>query len=219
MIISPGRGYVFVHIPKTGGTALSLALEARAMADDILIGDTPKARARRRRLKGAKTAGRLWKHSRLDDIVGLVSANEISRLRVFTLVRNPWDRVVSYYHWLRVQQFDHPAVTLARTTDFEGFLRAPLTVATLGAETFGSYVTLNGTERPADFVRLEHFKDDIAPVERHLGFALTPLERSNASNRHRDFRRYYSDETARLVANYCARDIRRFGYEFDAPAA
>jgi hypothetical protein len=39
MIISPGRGYVFVHIPKTGGTSLALALEARAMKDDILIGD------------------------------------------------------------------------------------------------------------------------------------------------------------------------------------
>ena len=31
MIISRGRGYVFVHIPKTGGTSLALALESRAM--------------------------------------------------------------------------------------------------------------------------------------------------------------------------------------------
>lgn len=51
MIISHGRRYIFVHCPKTGGTALSLALEARAMKDDILIGDTPKAKNRRRRLK------------------------------------------------------------------------------------------------------------------------------------------------------------------------
>ncbi|MBA4351550.1 MAG: Type II secretory pathway, pullulanase PulA, partial [Rhodobacter sp.] len=27
MILSRGRRYVFVHIPKTGGTALTLALE------------------------------------------------------------------------------------------------------------------------------------------------------------------------------------------------
>ena len=26
MIISRGRGYIFVHIPKTGGTAMALAL-------------------------------------------------------------------------------------------------------------------------------------------------------------------------------------------------
>ena len=45
MIISRGRNYIFAHIPKTGGTALAMALETRAMHDDILIGDTPKAQA------------------------------------------------------------------------------------------------------------------------------------------------------------------------------
>ena len=30
MIISRGRSYIFVHIPKTGGTALSLAWRARS---------------------------------------------------------------------------------------------------------------------------------------------------------------------------------------------
>ena len=71
MIISPGRRFIFVHIPKTGGTSMALALEDRAMKDDILIGDTPKALRRRRRLKGAQAAGRLWKHSTLADIDGL----------------------------------------------------------------------------------------------------------------------------------------------------
>ena len=72
MIISRGRRYLFVHIPKTGGTAMAMALEARAMKDDILIGDTPKAQKRKRRLKDIKTAGRLWKHSTLADIDGLI---------------------------------------------------------------------------------------------------------------------------------------------------
>ena len=43
MILSRGRKYIFIHIPKTGGTSLALALEARAMKDDIMLGDTPKA--------------------------------------------------------------------------------------------------------------------------------------------------------------------------------
>ena len=46
MIISRARRFIFVHIPKTGGTAFTLAYEARAAKDDILIGDTPKARKR-----------------------------------------------------------------------------------------------------------------------------------------------------------------------------
>ena len=103
MIISRGRRFIFVHIPKTGGTALSLALEGRAMKDDLLIGDTPKARARKGRLAGVKTAGRLWKHATLADITGLVTADEVSTFFTLTLVRNPWDRMVSYYHWLRMQ--------------------------------------------------------------------------------------------------------------------
>ena len=131
MIISRGRRYIFVHIPKTGGTALTLALEARAMKDDILIGDTPKARARRGRLKGLRTAGRLWKHSTLADIQGLVTPEETASFFTFALVRNPWDRAVSYYHWLRTQSFAHPAVGLAKTHDFAGFLDHPQTLTAL----------------------------------------------------------------------------------------
>ena len=92
MIISRGRRFIFVHIPKTGGTALSLSLEAVAMKDDILIGDTPTAKRRKGRLRNVETAGRLWKHSRLVDIPGLLTAEEIRSFFVFTLVRNPWDR-------------------------------------------------------------------------------------------------------------------------------
>ena len=114
VIISRGRRYVFVHIPKTGGTSLASALEERAMRDDILIGDTPKAKRRQRRLEGVKSSGRLWKHAGLGDIDGLVSADELAGMFAFTLVRNPWDRVASYYHWLREQRFDHRAVRLAK---------------------------------------------------------------------------------------------------------
>lgn len=75
MIISHGRRYIFVHAPKTGGTSLTLALEARAKADDILVGDTPKAKNRRNRLSDLTPAGRLWKHSTLRDIDGIVDAS------------------------------------------------------------------------------------------------------------------------------------------------
>jgi len=44
MIISHGRRHIFVHAPKTGGTSMKLALEARAKADEIIIVDTPKAK-------------------------------------------------------------------------------------------------------------------------------------------------------------------------------
>lgn len=215
MIISRARRFIFVHIPKTGGTALSLALEGRAARDDILIGDTPKARARAGRWKGVKAAGRLWKHSTLADIVGLVSLEEIEHFQTVTLVRNPWDRVVSYYHWLRVQGFAHPAVGLAKTHDFSGFLRHPQTLASLRLWPYGAYLRLpSGAEKTSLFIRLEHLDEDAAPFWAHLGFRLS-LPRANESGRDRDWRGYFSDADAALLAEVCAEDIARFGYRFD----
>ncbi|MEQ3624315.1 MAG: sulfotransferase family 2 domain-containing protein [Celeribacter sp.] len=219
MIISPGRGYIFVHIPKTGGTAMALALEARAMADDILIGDTPKARRRKRRLEGLNARGRLWKHSTLADISGLISEAEIAEMFTFTLVRNPWDRMVSYYHWLRVQRFDHPAVQLSRDLPFGEFLAHPHTGASLQQGPYGSYMRrADGVEHCAAFVRLEALEQDLAPVRRHLGFPLSLPAGVNASTRRGDYRGYYDDKSAELVARLCASDIARFGYRFDQAA-
>lgn len=220
MIISRGRRYVFVHIPKTGGTALSLALEARALKDDILIGDTPKARARRGRVKALKAAGRLWKHSTLADIDGVVSGSDLEGMFLVALVRNPWDRMVSYYHWLRVQAFAHPAVGLAKSHDFSGFLNHPQTQTAFRLWPYGAYLRDRaGVEQRAQFLRLEHLAEDIAPFEAHLGFRLTPLARTNESDRQRDWRGYYSDADAALLADLCAEDIARFGYAFDCTGA
>lgn len=215
MILSPGRGYVFVHIPKTGGTALSLALEARAMADDILIGDTPKAQRRRRRLKGAQVRGRLWKHSTLADIEGLVPDAVLDRLYAFTLVRNPWDRAVSYYHWLRAQDFDHPAVARARALDFAGFTLHPATLAAYRTYPAAAYMRRSGgREQAALYIRLEAFAEDAAPLVEHLGFALD-LPRANPSVREADWRGYFDGTTRDAIAAACAADIARFGYRFD----
>lgn len=214
MIISPSRRFVFVHIPKTGGTALTLALESRARADDILIGDTPKARARKRRLAALTPAGRLWKHSTLADVARVVP-DDLSDWFILTLVRNPWDRALSYYHWLQAQSFNHPAVHMAKSLDFSAFLNDPTTRAAFAAWPAAAYTRdATGTDRVTLAVRVERLEAELDPLWRHLGFRLT-IPRANESDRPRDWRASYSDADAALIATLCAEDISRFGYSFD----
>ncbi|MEO1796990.1 MAG: sulfotransferase family 2 domain-containing protein [Pseudomonadota bacterium] len=215
MIYSPERGYLFIHIPKTGGTSLALALEARAKAGDIMAGDTPKARRRKGRLKGLPARGRLWKHATLADLDGWLGPHDLDGLTIFTLVRNPWDRAVSYYHWLRGQSFDHRAVGLAKTLSFADFLDHPHTRASLRAHPYASYVTdAAGTERATHFIRLEHLGEDLPALEAALGIPLA-MPHENRSERPRDYREAYGARDSELIAELCAEDIARFGYRID----
>ena len=214
MILSRGRKYLFIHAPKTGGTSMALALEARAMKDDLMLGDTPKAKKRRGKLRDVRTAGRLWKHATLADLDGLVSLEELDDLFIFTLVRNPWDRMVSYYHWLQAQEFSHPSVTLAREVSFEAFVAEPMIAHSFSQAPAASYVTdAKGRIRGDLFIRLEHLAQDITALEAHLGFELE-MPHVNKSPRAADYRSLYSAQSRDAVAKMCAEDIVQFGYSF-----
>ena len=216
MIYSRKHGYIFIHIPKTGGTSMALALENRAAKDDVMLGDTPKAIKRRTRVKDVAAAGRLWKHSTLYDIDGLVSQEDVAASKVFCMVRNPWDRIVSYYHWLQTQNFYHEAVRIAKQSNFSEFLNHDHTKATFQANPYGRYVTgADGTEHCDLFVRLEHLDEDLPKLEALIGLKLQPFPHDNASERGEAYQGYYGLADQRLVGQLAAADIERFGYSFD----
>ena len=149
-------------------------------------------------------------------LAGLATDAEIAGFFTLTLVRNPWDRALSYYTWLRAQAFAHPAVGLAKALSFSGFLNHPQTMTAFRLWPYAAYMRdRHGVERASLYARLEALDRDLAPFEAHLGFALPAIARANESDRPRDWRPAYSDSDAALIATLCAVDIARFHYSFD----
>ena len=133
---------------------------------------------------------------------------------VFTIVRNPWGRTVSYYHWAREQSFDHPVVQAAAGHDFVGFFTTSIFLRPLQASPYRSYVQgPSGADHCNLYLRLEHLTSDLAPLQDHLGFHID-VGNVNASARDQNYRAYYTNDLRDHVARICADDIARFEYAF-----
>lgn len=144
----------------------------------------------------------------------------------FGFVRNPWDRLVSWWEMIRrnvaegrpMNEFQRYVLSNAAT--FEDF------ICKCGAEyrdRDGSkwiyrnqvdYLTDSSGAPLVDFIgRFENLPADFGFVAGRLGLKAGPIPHINRSNR-RVYAEYYTDELRDIVAHRYARDIAAFGYEF-----
>jgi hypothetical protein len=97
MIISESQKYIFIHIPKTGGTSISISLEEDLKYNDIVLGGTKYGEKLQRIYK--KKFG-LHKHStayKVKEVVGDVTWDNYFK---FSTVRHPITRIISIYSYL-----------------------------------------------------------------------------------------------------------------------
>jgi hypothetical protein len=194
------RKILFIHVPKTAGTSLEAAIWGDARA--------------RENLYGPSAVGFL-QHLTIDELLGhgLVTPEELNAHLKFCFVRNPWDRAVSEYHW--VKSGKGTAVALTRGDTFDDFCHA--------LETKQIVPPCNPhLRRQIDFVqgvdfvgRYENLEDDFARICAMAGLGDLVLPRLNASEfRSATYHEYYSDETRALVGKLYQSDAEAFGYEF-----
>jgi hypothetical protein len=201
-MISFQKRFLFVHIPKTAGNSIQSAL--RDYSEDELV-------ALRSEQDGIERFGlrnpkyKIKKHSKLTEYRAALGEGRFAELYKFACVRNPWDRMVSYY-------FTPTQNTVAwDPKKFRKVIVKALPVA--------DYLRLN--ERDNDpfenvnyIMRFENLVDDFRTVCRALGISPTTLPQYNRSNREH-YSRYYSDELRELVRARFAAEIERFGYTFE----
>jgi hypothetical protein len=222
MLLSPKYRFLFVHIAKTGGTSVRAALARRRWSDPWYW---PMFLCSRfSHLSGHRLATKLPRHAKIVAAKELLPKDYFDSLFKFAFVRNPWDLQVSSFHHIRRERPQY----LGGYDNFADFLRWKLDPARpyqfhvdTSIELQTDYLIDLRGNLIVDFIgRYESLQQDFAIACGRIGFPAQALpHRRKASDRSRDYRHYYDEDTAGLVAAHFARDIELLGYRFDPPAA
>lgn len=125
----------------------------------------------------------------------------------FTVVRNPWDRIVSDLHFCKNKGFVDQNLTVKQDVikNFKSVQRWKSPCV--------DWITLNGENQMDMVLRFENLQHDFQTLCDKLNINAT-LPMTNIS-KHKHYTEYYDDETRQMVAEKYAKDIEMFGYKFE----
>ena len=103
-IINSSRKFIFVHIPKCGGTSITHELAELTTWRDLELGSTNYGE-KLHAIMGPRFG--LYKHSRASEIASVVGQQSWNRYFTFTFVRNPFHRAVSSYKYFRMHSYTY----------------------------------------------------------------------------------------------------------------
>ncbi len=158
----------------------------------------------------ARLPGGLDAHATAAQARSAIGADEYDAFFRFAFVRNPWDLRVSIYHYVLQRPANQWHDFVKAFGSFDAYVEY---VATHQINTQSSYLVDQDGQLLVDFVgRVENAKDDFAQICQTIGVHanLPHLKQS----RRGDYRTYYTDRTAELIAACHAEDVERFGYTF-----
>jgi len=186
---------IFVHVPRTGGFALAKSLFGNAGGSHIPM-ETYRA---------------------------IFDQGDFESYFKFAFVRNPWDRLVSAYRFIKdggghVEHDLKMEAKIRPYDDFGDFVRSWLVPSGLkdGIHFLPqhTFITDEDGSIPLDFLgHFETLADDFRHVAEQLG-SQASLQHLNASRR-TDYKTYYDAETVEIVAELYKKDIELLGYDFE----
>ena len=228
MIVSHRHKFIFMKTRKTAGTSIEVALSPFCGDDDIITPVTPEDEAVRQQLgyRGPQNCNvsllryrkrdwrRLLLRGRRRTFYNHMPAVEAKRFlgsRVwnsyfkFCFDRNPWDRLVSAYHWHKYQT--NEAVT------FDEFLaqQRPYILSNFEIYSIDSKVAV-------DFVgRYENLREDLDKVLAQVGIpgpVELPRLKGAARTDKRPYREVITPDQQAQIERLCRAEIDLMGYRF-----
>jgi len=210
MVINSHYRFIFIHVPKTAGTSVTRSLQG-------IEGDNKRWLARTKHETLAEF------HDNIEQ--RLSPADRASGLHprgfsTFAFVRNPWDRMSSFYRYLVEKR---PKAEISGVASFRDFLdRAESGEAWIQAlhsmRSQLDYFTFPDGAMALDFLgHFEHLAEDLGSVSRLTGVPLAIGQENSSSNCGGDYRRDYDAAMVEKVADRFQEEIALFGYAFDDP--
>ena len=221
---------VFIHIPKAGGSSFENSLQMNRQ----LFSTSP-----RDRIESHFNALSAPQHVKGSTIKKLIGADKYKNYFKFSIVRNPWDRLVSEFFW-RQGGGKRDAQNRIRICLNRGAYNEWGKVEDYEYKSFEDFVTLvcgklvsedavrvegwdahlesqsGFFDAEVDFIgRFEHMTACWRTVCRKLGKGdnVGVLKKSNSSV-HEHYTKYYTTKMVDMVGERYERDVKKFSYEF-----
>ena len=213
--------HLFIHIPKNGGMAVRNSKELRRrliFSDPYFHISREYTNAVCRTMAYDKKSYNL-RHARLRDI----HPNVVSRVQPIAIIRNPWRRTLSRFTFrYKYQEIAGKEVDFSRR-NFEAFLDER---HKWGGKEYYWHRAIQGWYPQTDYVVDQHnnlacdiFRQEFLVEELRRYFGPVEIPKRNQSGRTcTDYRYLYTDKTIQIVADWYAKDIETFGFDFDTPA-
>jgi hypothetical protein len=207
MIVSALHKFIFVAVPKTGTHAVRRALREHLGPQDLeQVGLFVT-----KKFPIPQLARLQHGHLSLQQVRPYLRPEEFDGFFKFAIVRNPFDRFISYCAFMtRAQgEFDRDPRGVMR----HFAIAAPPTHHIL-FQPQNLLLTDDQGRLLTDYVgRAERMQESYDEIARRIGIPTTTLQRVNSSKR-RDYREYYDAELIERVAEIYARDLELFDYRF-----
>ena len=205
-MISHKHKFIFLHLPKTGGTSILKPLHKLCDESKFKTGH-PKLRL-------------------VDNSYHLIGKSTDIKLpadyAVYTIVRNPFQRVVSAFFYLksRVSKWQNDLNFCTKheldRCNFSEFVKYKLNDVSHYfhfRNIIGDYILKKDIGRVDSIGRFETLQQDFDIICDKIGIPCQQLPHENKS-KHKHYTEYYNEETREIVAEKYAEDIECFGYEF-----